>query len=92
MNRELRRMSEKGEERARKRRQERGPRPRRQRVGFKQFFREVRQELKKVAWPSREQTVTFSIVVLITTSVITAVTFGLDIAFKWGVLRLLQQV
>ncbi|NNF64041.1 MAG: preprotein translocase subunit SecE [Acidimicrobiia bacterium] len=92
MNRELRRLASKDEERARKRRKE-GNRPqRKQRVGVRQYLREVRQELKKVAWPSREQTVTFTVAVLVSTTALTAVIFGLDIFFKWALLRLVQAV
>ena len=32
----------------------------------KQFFREVRVELKKVTWPSRKETIAYTSVVLIT--------------------------
>ena len=92
MNRELRRLAQKEEERARKRRKE-APRPqRKQRVGIKQYFREVRQELKKVAWPSREQTTTFTVAVLISTTVLTAIIFGLDLVSKWALLRIVQAV
>jgi preprotein translocase subunit SecE len=54
--------------------------------------REVRQELKRVAWPTRQETVTFSLVVLIVTGFVTALTFGLDFAFKESVLRFLESV
>ena len=87
MNRELRRLQEKEEKRAKQRRGQ--PRPRRERVGFRQFLREVRQELRRVSWPSRQELWTFTVVVLITTTILTAITFGLDIAFKRGVLALL---
>ncbi|HEX9856197.1 MAG TPA: preprotein translocase subunit SecE [Acidimicrobiia bacterium] len=91
MNREMRRLAQKEEERARKRRQE-GTRTKRERTPFRQFVREVRQELKRVAWPTRQETVTFSLVVLIVTGFVTALTFGLDFAFKESVLRFLESV
>ncbi len=90
MNREMRRLQKKEEERAQKRRQA-GPR-RRERTSFRQFIREVRQELKKVAWPTREETTTFTVVVIIVTTVLTAVTFGMDFVFKRGVLFILDAV
>ena len=90
MNREMRRLQKKEEERAQKRRKA-GPR-RRERTGLRQFFREVRQELKKVAWPSREETITFTVVVVIVTSVLTVVTFGMDFVFKRAVLELIRAV
>ncbi len=90
MNREMRRLQEKEEERARKRRKA-APRPRsRDRIGFRQYFREVRQELKKVAWPTREETTTYTVVVLAVTIILTVITFGLDFLLKNGVLQLLD--
>ena len=89
MNREMRRLQQKEEERARKRRKAAPQQRRKERVGFRQFLREVRQELKKVAWPTREQTTTYTVVVLATTVVVTAITFGLDLIFKRGILQLL---
>ena len=87
----MRRLQEKEEQRAKKRRAE-GARPKkRQRVGIRQFFREVRQELKKVAWPTRQETVTFTVAVLVTTVLLTAITFGLDISLKKGILALLGE-
>ncbi len=90
MNREMRRLQQKEEDRARKRRQD-GPKPKsRERVGLRQFFREVRQELKKVAWPTRQETMTYTVVVLIVTVVLTGFTFALDLVLKQGVLELLS--
>jgi preprotein translocase subunit SecE len=89
VNREMRRLQEKEEERARRRRKQAPQQRRKERVGFRQFMREVRQELKKVAWPTREQTTTYTVVVLVVTSVVTVLTFGLDYVFKQGMLTLL---
>ena len=86
MNRETRRIQAKEEERAKKRRQEKSRPQKKQRVGFRQYLREVRQELKKVAWPTRQETITFSVVVLVVTTVLTAVTFAFDFAAKEAVL------
>jgi len=63
------------------------PRPE-ERTGARQFLREVRQELKKVAWPSRETTIKYSIVVLINVVVLTALIAGLDWVFSEFVIRL----
>ncbi|CAN5359696.1 MAG: preprotein translocase subunit SecE [Acidimicrobiia bacterium] len=90
MNRELRRIQEKDEERARRRRAE-GPKPRsRERVGFRQYLREVRQEMKRVAWPTGDQTITYTVVVLLVTVIVGLYTFGLDFAFKTAVLEILR--
>ena len=88
MNREMRRLQAKEEERARKRRQQ-GPRKKQERTGFRQFLREVRQELKKVAWPTRQETTTFTVVVLITSVTLTLVVFGFDVVVKRVVFTLL---
>jgi len=59
-----------------------------ERTGVRQFLREVRQELKKVAWPSRETTIKYSIVVLANVVVLTALMAGLDWLFSEFVIRL----
>ena len=53
-----------------------------------QFLREVRGELRKVAWPSRAETVNYSIVVLVTVVVLTAMIYGLDWVFSTFILEL----
>ncbi len=89
MNRELRRLSQKEE----KRRRQQGPqRPKRERVGIRQFLREVRQEMRRVAWPSRQELFTFSVVTIITTLFLTAITFGMDLLFKQTVLALVERI
>ena len=49
---------------------------------LREYLHEVRQELRKVTWPTREQMVAFTTVTLITSVVLTGVVFGLDIAMK----------
>ncbi len=46
-----------------------------------QFLREVRIELAKVAWPSRPEVVNYTIVVLFTIVLLTAIVYGLDALF-----------
>src|SRR5690606_28965993 len=58
------------------------------RVG--EYLHEVRQELRKVTWPNREQMITFTTITLITTTVLTLVIFGFDILAKEGVFQLLE--
>jgi preprotein translocase subunit SecE len=53
-----------------------------------QFVKEVIAELKKVAWPTRQEVVAYSIVVLISTIVITALIFGMDFVFAKAILSL----
>ena len=52
-----------------------------ERTGARQFVREVRQELRKVAWPTRTETINYSGIVLVTLIVLTFLIF----AFDWGV-------
>lgn len=54
------------------------------------FLHEVRQELKKVSWPSREQMVAFTAITLMVTSVLTLIVFALDVGMKEAVINLLQ--
>ena len=54
----------------------------------KQFVREVRGELRKVAWPTRQEVVRYSIIVLLTIIVLTTMIFVLDYAFAKGVFYL----
>lgn len=55
--------------------------PRKQRTGVRQFTREVRGEMKRVNWPSRRELTSYSIVVLVAVSLVTAYIFGVDQAF-----------
>ena len=55
-----------------------------------QYFNEVRTELKRVAWPSRREVFTFTVVTLITSGFVTLYTFGLDVAFTQAILTFLE--
>ena len=59
-----------------------------ERTGVVQFGREVRAELRKVAWPSRSETGNYTTVVIITIIAITLVVAGLDWIFSESVLEL----
>ena len=61
-----------------------------ERTGPMQFLREVRGELRKVAWPSRSETVNYSIVVLVTIVVLGAIIYGLDWVFSTLILDLFE--
>ena len=50
----------------------------RERVGPAQYLREVRDEMRKVAWPTRKEVVNSTIIVLIAVIVMTALIFGFD--------------
>jgi preprotein translocase subunit SecE len=105
MNREMRRLQER-EERRKKKQEEGGSKAQRKAAAMqstqatkerKSLFRrvrdylhEVRQELRKVTWPTREQMVAFTTVTVITSAVLTGVIFGFDVAAKQFVLWLVE--
>jgi preprotein translocase subunit SecE len=53
-----------------------------------EFVREVRAELRKVAWPTRKEVINYSIIVLIAIALLTAIIAGLDYVFGSVVLSL----
>ena len=59
----------------------------RERTGARQFLKEVRQELRKVVWPTKQELLTYTIVVLVTVVVMTSYVFGLDVVFSKFVLN-----
>ena len=74
--------------RIRARRKQPSTGPPQERTGFFQFLREVRNELRKVAWPSRAETVNYSIVVLVTVVVLGTMIYGFDWVFSVFILDL----
>ncbi|MHB1928744.1 MAG: preprotein translocase subunit SecE [Acidimicrobiales bacterium] len=56
--------------------------PSRHRVGPRQFLHEVNVEMRKVAWPTRAETLNYSTVVLVTLAILMALIFGLDVGFQ----------
>jgi preprotein translocase subunit SecE len=54
------------------------------------YLHEVRVELRKVTWPTREQMVAFTTVTLITSVALTFVIFGFDVAAKEFLLWLVE--
>lgn len=57
---------------------------------WRRFLREVRHELKKVAWPSRGEVLTYTLVVLVSVLFMTAYVFGLDYGFGNSILKLFK--
>ena len=78
---------------ARKRPAPQAPRPaaKDQRTVPIQFLREVRGELRKVAWPTRPEVINYSIIVLITVVVLTTYIATLDFVFGEAVFRLFER-
>ena len=101
MNRQQKRMLQKqgqlgadGAPAPRKRPAPQAPRPARsrdERAGPVQFLREVRGELRKVAWPTRPEVINYSVIVLITVVVLTAYIATLDFAFGEAVFKLFER-
>ena len=56
-----------------------------------QFFREVRKELKLVAWPSREEVTNYSLVVFTLLVVFTAIVAALDYGLGEAVVKLFER-
>ena len=67
------------------------PPPHRERTAPKEFIRDVRGELKKVAWPTKPEVATSTVVVLMAVIFMTLLIFGLDLAFSKGVLQLFEK-
>jgi len=97
MNRETKRMlqrqgqmTEDGAPARERRRQQPAPRPeaREKRTGPREFVKEVRAELRKVAWPTKSETINYSIIVFVAIVVLTAFVGALDYFFGEFVLRL----
>jgi len=56
-------------------------RPVKERTTPAQFVGQVRSELRKVAWPSREEVINYSVIVFIVLVVLIGLIFGLDYVF-----------
>lgn len=54
----------------------------------RQFVKEVVAELKKVAWPTRQEVFAYTVVVLVSVIVITTLIFGMDFVFTKAILAL----
>ena len=106
MNREMRRLQEREERRKKKQDESGGKAQRKaaamqskapateERKSFfrriRDYLHEVRQELRKVTWPTRDQMVAFTTVTVITSVALTGIIFGLDVVAKQFVLWLVE--
>ena len=61
-----------------------------ERIGPSEYARQVRGELRKVAWPTRAEVINYSIVVLVALILLTILIFGLDWAFGKAVIFLFK--
>ena len=76
-----------------KRRERQAPQPKtkEQRTSPRQFLREVRAELRKVAWPTRSEVINYSIIVLVAVLVMMAFIAIVDYAASEFVLKLFDE-
>ena len=81
-------MAKQGSDKPRARAPDGTPQQARERTSPIAFFSEVRGELRKVAWPTRQEVINSTIVVLIAVVVMTALIFGFDYASAKAVLFL----
>jgi preprotein translocase subunit SecE len=96
LNREQKRMLKKsgdladdGTPAARRRRETpKAPAPKEQRTTARMFVKESRGELRKVAWPTRNETLNYSAIVAIALVFMTTMIFVLDWAFSNLILKL----
>ena len=96
MNRQAKRMMQRqkatSQDRVEAMRQRRAVTPeRKRRTPPGQFLREVRLELKKVAWPTRQELLSYTVVVMVAVTFLTLLVFGLDLFFAKVVLRVFGQ-
>jgi preprotein translocase subunit SecE len=95
LNREQKRMlkksgdlAEDGTPAARRREAPKTPAPKEQRTTARVFLKESRSELRKVAWPTRNETLNYSAIVAIALVFMTTMIFVLDWAFSNLILKL----
>jgi preprotein translocase subunit SecE len=62
----------------------------RRRTKPRDFVKEVRGELARVAWPSRQEVLTYTLVVVVSVTFFMMLIWGLDIAFTKLVVKLIS--
>lgn len=55
-----------------------------------QFLRQVKQEMKKVTWPTKKEVVPTCTMVVVLVAIATAFFFTVDMVLSWGVDKILQ--
>lgn len=67
------------------------PRPKSPRVGPVQYMGEVRSEMRRITWPTKDELVKFTVVVIVAVLLLTGLVALLDYGFGEAVLQLLRQ-
>lgn len=52
-------------------------------AGFLKFFRETKAELKKVSWPTKEQLLHNTLIIVVFIAIATIILSVLDVGFSW---------
>jgi preprotein translocase subunit SecE len=60
--------------------------------GIVQPLRESRAEMRKVVWPTREETIRLTVVVILLSAIMSAILFAADALFSWLLLLLQNAV
>ena len=55
-----------------------------------QFFRQVRQEVKKITWPKKKEVTQVTTIVLIIVAIAAVFFFAVDVILAWAVKLILQ--
>ena len=55
-----------------------------------QFLRQVKQEMKKVTWPTKKEVIPTCTMVVVLVAIATVFFFTVDIVLSWGVDKILQ--
>jgi preprotein translocase subunit SecE len=63
--------------------------PKEKRTSPAQFLGEVRSELRKVAWPGRKEVGSYTVVVLIVSTILTLLVWGMDYVIRNAVINTL---
>ena len=90
LNRELRRVQERSKQTAQKQRQAQRKKAADKKKAEKkslwqrtvQFLRDVRIEMKKVIWPSRQEVINYTVVVIVTVTVVATFILALDLVLS----------
>ena len=51
--------------------------------GLVKFFREIKAEMKKVSWPTKEQLIHNTMIIMIFIAIATVILSVLDVGFSW---------
>ena len=56
-------------------------RPAKQRASLRQFFREVREEMRQVSWPTRPELINYTAITVFVLAIMIGLIYGLNLVF-----------